>query len=340
MSINHTEWICPEGFVQARTHLTEALETRKLSTEERNHVNFLLNYLKSIDLTFGMTMVGPLGMKARPLLCHYTRVRGGRLYCRTFTGPKWNIDEFSYVCAQGMPNVLRPFLMRKWGHDIDIQNCHVSLMYQLGESYHTWSEHVDPVRPLELSTMRMLYLDRDAFIETIANTHMLPTDAEKYDGYRKHVCKPLLMRILYGGTYDAWLKENNLFYGRRSPHIVRLEREIVDLRRVVLNSKRFAWITSQEQTSQQHRGRSQEAANRGAFAKVAQHLECMVLLSMREFLQKNGCIFVSPPPFAPTSTTIPGLFLASCNPANIDSVSQQTYETIVANRICFILCVT
>lgn len=49
----------------------------------------------------------------------------------------------------------------KWGHDIDIQNFHVSLMYQLGES---WPEHVDPVRPLELSTMRMLYFDRDAFI--------------------------------------------------------------------------------------------------------------------------------------------------------------------------------
>ena len=40
-----------------------------------------------------------------------------------------------------MPKALRPYLMRHWAHDIDIENCHVSLMYQLAQYYHPWPEH-------------------------------------------------------------------------------------------------------------------------------------------------------------------------------------------------------
>ena len=210
------------------------------------------------------------------------------MHCRAYQGPKWNAVDYSYICGQGMPNALRPFLMGKWGHDIDIENCHVSIMYQVGASYHTWAEHDAGVRPLKLDTMRMLYTARDDFIELIADRHMLPTDAERYPGYRKHTCKPLLMRILYGGSYDAWLKEQNMYFGPRSPHVVRLQSEIFDLRRVLLSSKRFAHIAGQERESQRRRGRENEAANRGAFAKIAQQLECQILLSMRSWLLQDG----------------------------------------------------
>jgi hypothetical protein len=178
--------------------------------------------------------------------------------------------------------------MGKWGHDIDIANCHVSLMYQLGESYHTWPEHNGSVRALTLDTMKMLYSERSHFIDLIADTHLLDKDEDRYPGYRKNICKPLFMRILYGGTYDTWLREHNLFFGPRSPHIVRLEEEVSNLRRVILKSKRFAEISGRERVSQERSGKQSEASERGAFAKIAQHLECTVLLCIRDYLMQNG----------------------------------------------------
>lgn len=205
------------------------------------------------------------------------------------TGPKWSEKETSYICAQGMPNAIRPYLMQKWGHDLDIENCHVSLMYQLGSTYHKWDEHEEKNLPaLSLHMMEMLYKDRDEFIKHIADFHFLASDQDMYPGYQKELVKPLLLRILYGGRYDTWLEEQNLFVGQKSPRVLRLERELGILRDAVLRSERFAWLVRSENEAQKRRGRLRDAADRGVFSKVAQYLECEVLLAMRQHLLNKG----------------------------------------------------
>ena len=280
----HTEWIDPQGLNVARLLIAE-LETSVTHQIDRARISFLNKYLDAVDGSYGPIVRGPLGVPARALRCVYTQTRGGRMYCRTKTGPQWKSGEPSYVCAQGMPAALRPYLMQKWAHDIDIENCHVSLMYQIGAFYHLWPEHCGKnVLPLDLVSLRALYENRAEFIEHISTVHGLPSDEEMYPGYRKEMCKPLLMRILYGGRYDAWINEHDMSPYVRSKRVEKLVRELTALRDALLNSVRFRTLVNAEEHAQYQRNRSKEAARRGMFSKIAQHLECMVLLSMRKYL--------------------------------------------------------
>lgn len=286
--ITHTEWIDPQGMEEVRAILL-AMDPRDMCKAQSGRRSFLLAYLDAVDSVYSKPERGPLGVQARPLECAYSRVRSGRLHCSRWTGPDWAKNEPSYVCAQGMPNVLRPYLMGKWGRDIDIENCHVSLMYQLGRDYHEWEEHGGAlVPPLTLHSMKRLYEHRDDFFAEVAHFHNLPSDSTRYDGYRKEAIKRLIVRILYGGKYETWLTEQGLFVGHKSPRVLRLEHEIRALRDALLRSKRFKWLVDEEQQAQRRRGRSREAADRGVFSKVAQHLECEVLLVMRQYLLNKG----------------------------------------------------
>ena len=288
MSIVHTEFIDPQG-LRLVQQLLRDLEASELSETQRARHRFLKDYLARLDEVYGEEMVGPLGLIARPLSCTYARIRHGRLHCHMASGPQWAENEPSYICAQGMPNVLRPFLMQKWGRDLDIENCHVALMYQLGRDYHTWLEHDGrTVMPLSLHMMQMLYENRNEFIEHIANFHYIASDSDTRPGYQKDIVKPLLLRILYGGSYDTWLAENNLFQGRKSNRVLRLQREVEILRDAILRSKRFEWLVKLESAAQCRRGRRSDAANRGIFSKVAQYLECEALLAIRQYLINKG----------------------------------------------------
>ena len=282
----HTEWIDPEGLRNVQNILNSRTAKDK---REKNRLNFLRTYISSIDEMYGQETIGPNGMKGRSLRCQYTQTREGRLYCRTRMGPTWDDGMPSYVCIQGMPNALRPFLVRKWVHDIDIENCHACLLYQIGVNFHLWHENSSKnLQPLNLSTLKRVCEDRNSFINHICNVHFLPTDEETYPGYRKKMCKPLLLRILYGGKYDSWLYENNLGMFVKCKDVQRLEKEVYNLREALINSKRFNYIVDSEIIQQKKRKRDDETTKRGLFSKIAQHLECIVLKSMRNYLIKNG----------------------------------------------------
>lgn len=285
MQYAHIEWVDVEGLAVVRRELEACVPINPTSTRRKA---FLLSYLDAIDRSYGPTLIGPQGRPARSMRCVYSRVREGRLYCRNQRGPTWSDGQPSYICAQGMPRALRPYLMRHWAHDIDIENCHVSLMYQLARWYHLWPEHEQHrVEPLRLESLRELYEHRAEFIEHVANTHGFATDSERYMGYRKDMCKPLFLRLLYGGTYDAWLREHNLFFGNRSQRVMRLQREIDALRMAVLRSRRFAALVHRERGAQQMHSKAIDAIDRGTFSKIAQSLECEVLLAMRAYLLAN-----------------------------------------------------
>lgn len=282
-----TEWIDPKGMAEARQDL---IKLQHAHPAETKRLEYLRDYLDATDRIYGNARLdGPNGHLARPLDCIYMCIRSGRMYCMTHRFPAFNAsDQPRYICAQGMPSVLRPYLMRKWVHDLDIANCHVTLMYQLGKYYHMWPEHAwRDVEPLHLKVLHDVNGDRAAFIQHVADAHYIDTDANRHPGYRKELVKPLLLRIMYGGSYDAWMHENGL-YGRKCQRVVDLEREMRALRRAIVSSARFAPLVAAERSVQERRKRSPSEIERGIFSKIAQHLECVVLISMRDYLVARG----------------------------------------------------
>lgn len=282
-----TEWVSEAGLAHARDLVAKLKERPAVNRKFLQRVRFLEEYLDAIDRVYAPACIGPKGYRARPLRCLYTQVRDGRLYCQTRHGPAWDDGNPSYICAQGMPSALRPILMGAWGRDIDIENCHVVLMHQLGKHYHLWPEHSGRAQPLSLPMLSKLATDRDAFFRHVAEVHFLEEPI-------KEKIKPLFLRILYGGTYDTWLRERQMYYGPRSRQVTQLEREIGVLQRAVLSSARFKHIVEAEKSHQRRKGKMDvEAVHRGAFSKVAQHLENQVLQSMLEYLQANGWTVLS-----------------------------------------------
>lgn len=285
-TVELTEWIDPEGIEAARRHL-DCIQFLDRTPHAGKRIAFLHSYLNAVDRVYGPSV--NFGVhKARSLFCTYTRQRSGRLYCCTHRGPqKYDEDFPRYICAQGMPSILRHYLMRKWARDLDIANCHVSLMYQLGSKLHEWEEHKGRMLPLSLHMMKDLFEDRASFIEEVADAHGVDRDEAKWPGYRKDMIKTLLLRIMYGGSYDSWMEENGI-YGLKSRRILRLQSEIEHLRTAILCSERFGHLIRDETRAQRMRQNVSTRVERSVFSKIAQHLECTVLLSMFEYLVKNG----------------------------------------------------
>lgn len=288
----HTEWIDPDGICEARRGLKK-LETQFPSLKP-SRFSYLHAYLDAVDSAYGPSQKGPQGQMARPLRCVYVRVRDGRMHCvpSNKLAPRGSSKFQQYVCVQSMPRSLRPFLLRKWGRDLDIENCHVNIMYQLGRSYHLWSEHASTVAPLTLDTMEQLSTHRTNFIEQVADAHAIESDENHYAGYRKDIVKQLLLRVMYGGSYNGWMRERG-YFGVPCRLVMALQKEIRSLRRAVLCSQRFKNIVDTETLVQKQRGREGEVAERSIFSKVAQHLECNVLLSMRAYMLANGWTVIS-----------------------------------------------
>jgi hypothetical protein len=173
--------------------------------------------------------------------------------------------------------------MSEFAHDVDIVNCHVSIMYQIGKSWHLWPEHVEKNAPLWLPMMKWIAEDRMEFINHVADFHMFPPDTEMYLGYRKDLVKPLILRLMFGGWYDSWLTEHNLYHGRRSKKVDALVDELTLLRRTLVRASRYTHIV--ESTIGR---KNQDAFERSAFAKIAQYMECQLLMTMRSSLIAAG----------------------------------------------------
>lgn len=284
------EWIDAHGIEEAERHLNIIACVCKLSAKDVKRISFLHSYIQCVKRVYEEPTLHDSGKLGRRLACTYSQIRFGRFYCSTHKGPNKDSETFPrYICAQGMPSILRIYLLRKWVHDYDIQNCHVSLMYQMGATMHTWEEFGGKMLPLSLPMMKDLYECREEFIDDVANVHNIASDDESWPGYRKETVKQLLLRIMYGGNYDSWMEEQGI-YGAKSKRVLRLQVELDRLRMAILNSERFKVIVDDETRAQSKKRVKTEAIHRGVFSKIAQHLECNALLAMYDFLQGNGFI--------------------------------------------------
>jgi hypothetical protein len=97
----------------------------------------------------------------------------------------------SYPSAQSCPSKLRKKLFGRWYHDVDIVNCHPTLMDQL------------------LAIMGKA--DKAPKVNEYVNNRepMLRRIAEHY-GCKREPAKDLVLRVLNGGTLRRWLTDNGL----------------------------------------------------------------------------------------------------------------------------------
>ena len=281
--IEHTEWIDQRGLDDARREIGRQ-KSAGLSKKNAASAEFLLRYLDAVDKAYG----DPNENYLRPMRVPYARLYNyGRAYSKAPKGPNWSENQPSSVSVQGMSAALRPFLLNTVCHDIDIENCHPTLIEQLAKWWHMWPEHGGIAKPIDTTQLHSLVTDRAAFFEQIATFHALPPE-EHRPGHRKKLCKQLILRLMYGGSYEAWLREHRLPLGKRVPRVVALQQEIATIRDALLNSNRFGTFVQAERARLANKGKRDEEADRSIFAKIAQHLEHTVLMAMRNYLIWRG----------------------------------------------------
>lgn len=282
---SHTEWIDQRGITSARDDIHAQLAGGHLDLKNTRSAHFLLKYLDAVDEAYGATQHGT---SLRPQDVTYVRRFGyGRAYAKAPKGPLWSDTQPSAVCVQGMSAALRPYLLSTVCHDIDIENCHPAIVEQLAKWWHVWPEHGGIAKPLETTKLHSLVTERAAFFHEITQFHGLPRGGDQAE-HSKKMCKRLVLRLMYGGSYAAWLRENKLPRGAMAPCVVALQLELSAIRDALLNSMRFEKFVHAERERLAQMGKIGEKANRSIFSKISQHLEHIVLMAMRRYLITNG----------------------------------------------------
>jgi hypothetical protein len=230
-------------------------------------------------------------IRVMPLTCNYrTRNDGGRLYAigRTVACIK-NDGEARTVALQAAPKEVRAFACCRFARDYDMFSAHHVILLQLATKL-TWSDKREPPQLAELASW---CADRPAYIDHIAETHSLQTDAERWPDYRKDMAKILVLRLLYGGAYDGWIRKNlkrPVEYEPRSARVDKLAKELENLRNAVFDSIEWCDFVRKDRERLRREGikRTADEIDRSVFSRIAQKLENQILTSMRRFVSKCG----------------------------------------------------
>ena len=286
-----TEYLDPAGLAEMRRQISALMEDPKLPKEQQDRGNFFLRLLNTMDHEYGEEVDGPLGLPARPLKCKYrSRNNGGRLYPYDMTQiADQKSGEARSVCLQGAPREMRPFLCCRWGHDFDMKNAQPEMLRQMAKLL-TWP---DKRNPPEVPQLESWCLNRDEFIEHVAEVHCLAEDKDRWFEFRKDAVKNLMIRLMFGGKYEEWIETSlgrNKFTEPRSPRVVALAKELLALRDAVFASDK--WMEFYEKDSDRLRKAgtkdSEDEIGRSVFARIAQKTENDVLTVMRKFLAERG----------------------------------------------------
>lgn len=138
--------------------------------------------------------------------------------------------------------------------------------------------------------------NRPGFIEHVAEVHCLARDEERFVEYRKDTVKELVISLLFGGTYDRWIRNLCEDEGRkrnsepRSPRLERLAEELTQLRKDVFESKQWVTFVEKDRDRLRKEGEKEDdaAIDRSVMARIAQKTENTVLDAMRAYLKENG----------------------------------------------------
>lgn len=282
------EYIDVRGVAECRRQINALMNDDKLVKAEVERADMFVRWLDALERECGDEVDGPLGYPALPLECTYReRHGGGRIYCTGMAQIDDAKGKAKSVCIQGAPREMRPFVCCRWAHDYDLKNCQPLILFQLPNKL-TWAERE---KPLEMEEMGRWCHDRSEWIEHVAEFHSLPSDAERFEDYRKDTVKELMIRLMFGGTYKGWLLDQgfSVKYEPRSPRVEALAKELEELREAVFSSHEWVQFTINDRERLRKEGKKlEEDIDKSVFARIAQTLENQVLTSMRGFLRERG----------------------------------------------------
>jgi hypothetical protein len=130
----------------------------------------------------------------------------------------------------------------------------------------------------------------------VANIHDLPFDEDRHFEYRKDVIKELMIRLMFGGQYESWIKDICTEFKRplneepRSSRVEQLAADLQRLRKDVFESRQWMGFVERDRARLKAEGKKkdQDAIDRAVFARIAQKTENEVLNVMRAFLKEQG----------------------------------------------------
>lgn len=290
------EYADADGIAEAKRQLGALVAVEGCGERERERAAFFHTFLQEVSDNYEPDVVdGPLGVRCRRLRCVYDyKASFGRRYTmntKILHDPFK--DEPRAICLQGSPRELRPFLCGRLARDYDLKNAQPQLLRQLAAQL----EWDTPRTPPALPELEDWCVDRDAFIEHVAEVHGLAEDAVRWPEYRKEAVKNLMISLVFGGTYEQWLGRYSLDTAAdapRSPKILKLQRELAALREAVFASRRWApHVAEQRERLRREGEKTEDGIERSIFALIAQSEEDRILQAMCRSADAQGFTVMS-----------------------------------------------
>ena len=284
------EYIDPEGFAELQRQLEALLASGELSENERQRGAFMQRVIGEIERTYGApTEVA--GHTLRPLELEYRqRHGGGREYAVNVAiiEDPWALLPKA-VCLQAMYAELRPFLCGVYAHDIDQSSSQPTIVDRTMELL-TWEDgRAPPARP----QLQRWIADRAGFIMDIAERHYIE---DRYEDERKNMVKGLVIRLLFGGSYRAWVEQDlkrEWDFEPKLRSVQDLERELEQIREAIFASNEWRDWCAADAARLREEGKPEHKIQRSVIARWAQLNESYVLAAMRAYLEESGWTVVS-----------------------------------------------
>jgi hypothetical protein len=187
----------------------------------------------------------------------------------------------SYPSMQACPSSLRPLLLKLYYHDIDIVNCHPTLMIQVCSKF--GKRHLIP-------TLVNYEADRDVVLQRIAD----------HFGVDKASCKFVVLRVLNGGSVQKWIEDVGLPANTDTdqPDL----RDLAEEARVI-RACFFEYMEQKQQGTVEHlrelarvrkgASASNAAIDRAAFSACMFEVEDSVLTVVDEYFRSMGWVVAS-----------------------------------------------
>ena len=162
-----------------------------------------------------------------------------------------------------MYNKVKASLCDKFYVDLDICNCHPTILLQVFQNNH-----------LNCQSLERFVINRDKIFSNFQN-----------QGIQRARCKELFMCVFYGGSIGNWCYKNS-FPGTKIPKLFyELEKEIIDGRNVLLEENYMSQYIAKANDKKGEDGFNLQGT---ALSYFIQTIECKLLMKMYDWLTSHN----------------------------------------------------
>ena len=162
--------------------------------------------LKQLETIFRHPDIWDCERKRIRKYCDMARLNKGKIniaYKKKGKYGRYYTTDTSILSGTGMWRRLRASLFADTEYDIDIKACHLQIFVNELKKFKDDAPFIQRVIDNRDELFKEFYIDQEAIDRY--------NKASKNDYSKKDIIKKLLTRILYGGLFDNWVKEFNLY---------------------------------------------------------------------------------------------------------------------------------